>query len=286
MAAKKCPRCGSSNVRRSHRQSSDPSRKSLPLLSQFFRCRDCRSRFSTHDLSALSTWGLGALTLLLVTVFITLAVRYRPATSEYESVEQVQHEATAEADSQEEPLNIVEVDSELADAEKVDTEEKTLDQAEQHYRQGIELLRRSAYREKSATLPRAAKQLRQAAEEGHVRAQLMLGVMHEDGSGVIQDYEQALEWYRSAAMQGEPMAMYRVGSMLSQGVGADKDLIKAYAWCNIAAARGHQAAATDRDRIAKLLSAEEIKDAQEQSRTFDQELPHRIAAPFILPAGL
>ncbi|NBC49878.1 tetratricopeptide repeat protein [Halochromatium glycolicum] len=114
----------------------------------------------------------------------------------------------------------------------------------------------------------------------------MLGVLHEDGSGVIQDYEQALEWYRVAAMQGETVAMHRVGSMLRRGVGADKDLVEAYAWCNIAAARGHREAAIDRDQIGSLLSPKQIKEAQEQSRTFDQELPYIVAKPFTLPAGL
>ncbi|WP_201246851.1 tetratricopeptide repeat protein [Halochromatium salexigens] len=205
---------------------------------------------------------------------LAVVMRYQPATLEYDITGQARNEMIAEAKADTE-----------AEAE-ADAEAGMLDHAEHNYRKGIELLRRSTYREDSSTLPDAAKWLRQAADEGHVRAQLMLGILHENGSGVIQDYEQALEWYRRAAVQGEAVAMYRVGSMLSKGIGADKDLIKAYAWCNIAAARGHQDAVIDRHRIAKLLSTEEIKEAQQQSRSFDQELPYRVAAPFTLPAGL
>ncbi|MFW5723099.1 MAG: tetratricopeptide repeat protein [Halochromatium sp.] len=233
-----------------------------------------------------------------MSVAVILVVRYQPATSEHMLVEQAHNEVIADADPEAETLD--------ADA---DPEAETLDQAERNYRKGLELLRRSTYREGDedgwssyrttlellrratyseggSTLPEAAKWFRQAAEDDHARAQLMLGVLHENGSGVIQDYEQALAWYRRAAMQGEPMAMYRVGAMLSHGIGADKDLVEAYAWCNIAAARGQQEAVIDRDRVAKLLSIEEIKEAQQQSRSFDQELPFRVAAPFALPAGL
>ncbi len=267
MVTVKCPQCGSSHVRRSHKKASDPSRKSLPLFSRFFRCRDCHSRFPARDLPTLYSWGLSASGLLLITVAVIVAVRYQHVTSGLEFIEHARNEAITAA--------------------AADTEAETLDDdhAEHRYRQGLELLRRSA-REGGSKLSKAATWLRQAAEEGHVRAQLTLGILHENGSGVIQDYEQALAWYRRAAVQGDAVAMYRVGSMLSQGIGADKDLIEAYAWCNIAAARGYQEAATDRHRIANQLSAEEIKEAQQQSRIFDQELPHRLAVPFIVPAGL
>ncbi|MEA3640170.1 MAG: tetratricopeptide repeat protein [Lamprobacter sp.] len=215
-----------------------------------------------------------------MSIFVSLAVRYERAISESDIAEQAQNESSIAFRNE----SSIAAQSETIVA--AETEAETLDEAEQHFRKGLELLRRSTYREDSSTLPSAAKRLRQAAEEGHVRAQLMLGVLHENGSGVIQDYEQALEWYRRAAMQGEAMAMYRVGSMLSRGIGTDKDLIEAYAWCNIAAARGYQGAVIDRNRVAEMLSDEEIKAAQQQSRTYDQELPHRMAAPFILPAGL
>ena len=199
-----------------------------------------------------------------MSVAVTLAVRYQSATSAQRLIEQAQNQVIAD----------------------VDPEVETLDQTEHNYRKGLELVRRSTYGEGGSTLPEAAKWLRQAAEDDHPRAQLMLGVLHENGSGVLQDYEQALAWYRRAAVQGEAMAMYRVGAMLSHGIGADKDLVEAYAWCNIAAARGHREAAIDRKRIAHLLSSEEIKAAQQQSRTVDQEVPYRVAAPLILPAGL
>lgn len=264
MLTEKCPRCGSSNIRRSRRKASDPDRKSLSLFVRFFRCRDCHSRFSAQDLSLIQIWGVALFSVLLVTVTVTWAVRQQPSIAEHDIKDQLQQAASTEAD----------------------TTEPALDEAERNYRKGLELLRRSAQHGARSNLPDAVVWLRQAAEDGHLRAQLMLGVLYEDGSGVIQDYEQALDWYRLAASQGETVAMYRVGSMLRRGVGADKDLIKAYAWCNIAAARGHQEAAVDRDQIGSQLSPKEMKEAQQQSRTFDEELPYIVAEPFMLPAGL
>lgn len=264
MLTEKCPRCGSGNVRRSRKKSSDPNLKSLSLFSRFFRCRDCHSRFPARDLQLLQLWGLALFSLLLIAVTVTWAVRHQPVTAEHEITEQAQPAESSEADPA----------------------EQTIDEAEHNYRKGLELLRRSAQNGARSALPSAAEWLQHAAEDGHLRAQLMLGVLHENGIGVIQDYEQALDWYRLAAKQGETVAMYRVGSMLRRGVGADKDLIEAYAWCNIAAARGHQEATIDRDQIGNQLAPEEMKEAQQQSRTFDEKLPYVAAKPFIMPAGL
>lgn len=267
MLTEKCPRCGSTNVRRSHRRESDPGPKSLPLFSRWFRCRECRSRFPAPDRLLILLSGLGILSVIVIAVTIAWSIRSEPTSPERSIVDQTPAAAT---------------DAPEAD----DANEQTIEDAEHRYRKAVELLRRSAQRGARSALPRAAEWLRQAAEEGHIRAQLMLGVLHEDGAGVIQDYEQALEWYRQAALQGDTVAMYRVGSMLRRGVGADRDLIEAYAWCNIAAARGHHEATIDRDQITHLLSSDEIKEAQQRSREFDEELPHVVATPFTLPAGL
>lgn len=213
----------------------------------------------------MHAWGLGLISLLLIAIMMTWALNHQPATAEQQRAETAQTNSLHTTESE--------------DDQPVDT-------AERHYRKGMALLRQAAQSGTRLQLPQAVDWLRQAAEADHTRAQLMLGVMHEEGSGVIQDYEQAVAWYRRAAEQGDIIAMHRVGSMLRRGVGTDKDLIEAYAWCNIAAARGHQEAAIDRNQIGHLLSADEIKTAQQQSRSYYQELPHLVASPLMLPAGL
>ena len=45
----------------------------------------------------------------------------------------------------------------------------------------------------------AAKWYRLAGEQGHVAAQLFLGLMYDEGQGVPQDYVEAAKWFRKAA---------------------------------------------------------------------------------------
>ena len=47
---------------------------------------------------------------------------------------------------------------------------------------------------------------RPLAEQGHAPAQVMLGVIYQDGQGVSQDYAEAARWYRKAAEQGHEFA--------------------------------------------------------------------------------
>ena len=42
----------------------------------------------------------------------------------------------------------------------------------------------------------AAKWYRLAAEQGHTKAQIMLGHMYARGEGVPEDYQEAVKWYQ------------------------------------------------------------------------------------------
>ena len=57
----------------------------------------------------------------------------------------------------------------------------------------------------------AVKAYRQAAEQGHVKAQCSLGFCYEKGYGVPTDMKQALHWYRKSADQGDPQAQCMLG---------------------------------------------------------------------------
>jgi hypothetical protein len=54
---------------------------------------------------------------------------------------------------------------------------------------------------------RAAKWIREAAEQGYAQAQLDLGYLYHGGQGVPQDDVQATLWVRRAAEQGFPPAI-------------------------------------------------------------------------------
>lgn len=45
-----------------------------------------------------------------------------------------------------------------------------------------------------------------AAEKGLLTAQRNLGVLYENGTGVLQDYHKAIEWYQRASEQGDTLA--------------------------------------------------------------------------------
>lgn len=55
------------------------------------------------------------------------------------------------------------------------------------------------------------------AQQGHITAQINIGVMYDYGKGVPQDFESAAKWYRAAAHQGHAVAQYNLGVFLSGG---------------------------------------------------------------------
>ncbi len=65
----------------------------------------------------------------------------------------------------------------------------------------------------------AVKWFRKAAEQGHVKAQRMLGLRYATGKGVPKNYTEAVKWFRKAAEQGYSMAQFGLGSMYKQGWG-------------------------------------------------------------------
>ena len=54
-----------------------------------------------------------------------------------------------------------------------------------------------------------------AAEQGNADAQFNLGFMYQDGRGLKQSDEKAVEWYEKAAKQGDADAQYYLGLLYS-----------------------------------------------------------------------
>ena len=63
--------------------------------------------------------------------------------------------------------------------------------------------------------------------------------MYEDGTGVPQDYSEAVKWYRMAADQGNDWAQYSLGSMYEEGRGVPEDHSEALKWYQKAADKGN-----------------------------------------------
>ncbi len=81
----------------------------------------------------------------------------------------------------------------------------------------------------------AVKWYRLAAEQGIAEAQTELGFFHFTGKGVVQDYKEAVKWYRLAAVQGYAEGQYRLGLVVQD----DKEKVK---WYRLAAEQGHAGA--------------------------------------------
>lgn len=107
--------------------------------------------------------------------------------------------------------------------------------------------------------------LQQAAEHGHARAMLRLGMLYRQGVGAPQNYALAAKWIEMAAGQGEPQALLEMGRLHREGVGMPKDLVKAYVWLNRAAAAREPSAPRERAEVARLLTPQELQKAQDDS---------------------
>ena len=105
-----------------------------------------------------------------------------------------------------------------------------------------------------------------AAEQGYAKAQYNLGFMYKNGQGVPQDYKEAIKWFTLAVQQGHAEAQTNLGFMYDNGQGVLQDNLMAHMWCNIGAANGNELGGTNRDKIAKNMTSEDISKAQAMAR--------------------
>ncbi|HLY56339.1 MAG TPA: tetratricopeptide repeat protein [Stellaceae bacterium] len=78
-----------------------------------------------------------------------------------------------------------------------------------------------------------------AARDGDADGMNMVGRCYEQGWGVAVDYTAAARWYRKAAERGHAWAQYNLGHLYLDGVGVFRDPRAAFAWYWKAAAQGH-----------------------------------------------
>ena len=92
-----------------------------------------------------------------------------------------------------------------------------------------------------ATLsPYKIKQLKEAAEEGHVEAMAELGLCYELGCGVEQNDEEALDWYTRAANLGHVTSKFSVGEAFEEARGVPQSDHEACLWYYRAALAGDE----------------------------------------------
>lgn len=121
-------------------------------------------------------------------------------------------------------------------------------------------------------LQEAAHWCRKAAEQGDAMSQNNLGTMYKTGHGVPQNHTEAVLWFRKSAEQGHRQAQYDLGVMYATGKGVPQDYVQAHMWLNLAAHQGHEEAIKNCGIVSKLMSVEQVVQAQAMAR--DRGLTH------------
>ncbi len=85
---------------------------------------------------------------------------------------------------------------------------------------------------------------RKAAAQGHVEAQVRLGVAYADNIHFKPDYALAMDCFRKAAEQGNPSAQYFLGDLYNMRSmynikSGKEDRVEAFKWYQKAAEQGH-----------------------------------------------
>lgn len=111
----------------------------------------------------------------------------------------------------------------------------------------------------------AIRTWRTLAEKGDAASQTALGSLHYMGRGVPHDHAEALRLYRLAAETGYPTAMFNLGLFYFDPHG-EPNFVKAHKWFNLAADKGMQEASWRLGRVADMMTAEQIAEAQRMAR--------------------
>jgi uncharacterized protein len=132
----------------------------------------------------------------------------------------------------------------------------------------------------------ALRLFRPLAEQGDAAAQFKLSVMYAKGDGIPRDDVEALKWLRLAARQGNSEAQNALGARYAESDGiVPRDYFRAYMWFDLSAAQGNQSAAANRDKIAALMTSNEIAAAQGMAREWKTAPPQHGAGDCLGPDG-
>ncbi len=245
----KCPKCSSTNLRRSrwHRDDSSQLRQRWSP----YRCLACGNRFFRLSGRIVSFVGVASVCVLIIAViaFAIFAITTDPpGIAQPASSQSVTLPANAEKNA--EPA------AAQALVEGGD--------AKSHYERGVRYLSGEGGLAKNPA--EALKWLELAANQGHSGARYKLGILHRTGLGVIQNFETAFRWLELAAKQNHADAQYDIGLMHKNGQSVPVDFVKSYVWLNLAAAQGHLAATQAREEVLQMMSTQQVAEGQRASR--------------------
>lgn len=104
------------------------------------------------------------------------------------------------------------------------------------------------------------------AIDGDALAQHFLGWHYHKGLGIPVDDTKAVFWWQLAAKRGIPEAQQGLGWAYEHGRGIERNPEHAYVWYARATAAGDLTARENLQRLAAVLSAEQIKAAEQRAQ--------------------
>ena len=110
------------------------------------------------------------------------------------------------------------------------------------------------------------------ADAGQAAQQLSaarVGYAYHEGTGVLQDFAEAVRWFRLAAQQGNAEGQAGLGAAYALGQGVLQDYVSAHMWLNLAVAGGEERAREARDSVAELMTRAQIAEAQRRAREWN-----------------
>lgn len=117
------------------------------------------------------------------------------------------------------------------------------------------------------SLKKAAYWYEKAAENGILRAIPQIAIFYESGTGVDQSDSKAFYWYKKGVSKNEIFSISKIAPMYEKGVGTEKNLIMAYMMYDLLGSAG----ADDKKRISKNMTSDQIHEAVEKSRSWQEE---------------
>ena len=115
-----------------------------------------------------------------------------------------------------------------------------------------------------------------AAQKGDGDAMFCMGVKHSNsGTEVTRDDVQATRWFMKAADAGHPGGMFFTGVAFWSGRGISQDTVEAYKWLDLSAKLGSQSAITARDGLTRVLSPQNIGEAQQRAADWENGFQKR-----------
>ena len=124
-------------------------------------------------------------------------------------------------------------------------------------------LKKGATAYKDGNYAAALREWKPLARQGNAKAQFFLGNMYYKGIGVPQNDGAAYKWFKKAAEQGLTRAQNNLGTLYMRGLGVSRNNTRAFIWLHISALQGDKVGIKNRDLVAKIMSENQIKKAEE-----------------------